>query len=153
MLYVAFEVSASGWLTTHTRADSRELTITASYVPGELLLGLARALLWAGSMDGSFEAIAVEEGREVVFAFHRAGDEVRFSMSDRGTADTLFDFRGTPADVILPFWRALLDLEPMLKSVGWQWGYPSAEMRRLSTFAKSFTTAVPVEENVTNGQK
>lgn len=130
-LRIDFEKPASGWMRCRVTTGSGDAEIFVSHTPNDFIRELLNALLNATEFSGSFEAVANEEPRQVAFAFGRSAGRIELTGYDRTTGEVLVSFSGSPADVLVPFWRSLRRLQSDWADAEWQWHFPEGEMTKL----------------------
>ncbi len=145
-LKIAFDDLEHGWVGLTISYDVETLTIVASYTPSDSFLALTDAL-HSLLHDGQAKVMWHCEPPEFEMLFARSGANVNleiYEFSDYhrgiGRGEKVFTFSGTYADVCLPFWRALRDLQGRFSTeelnARWHRLFPSREIDLLTAEMK-----------------
>ena len=139
-LRVWFDAPRSGWLPATVATGDCEAVLSISDVPNDFVFELVTALLVVAQGSGFAFAVANEEPRRIAFEFNRADRIANFAAVDHRAAETMVSFNGRPADVVLPFWRALRRLQTA-NATEWRWAFPDADIARLSAAVEGLKSA------------
>ena len=146
-LKVHFDDPSCGWVELAIKSDDVEVRIVGSYSPEDSFLGLINALQAMLQTQGRQIVTWFEEPQEVELCFQRTVELItltieRFSDHRRveHSGKTVLESSGTFAEICLPFWRALRNLQGR-RTVqemrqGWHRDFPHAELDRLTAAIK-----------------
>lgn len=145
---VQFADVKSGWMTISLNTPEQSLSISPSYTPYDSIYELISALydfLWWPESSSSVHWN--EQPSEYEFVFVTVDEkskltvyEITERLSGR-TRDTIFSLHDSPLQIVLPFWRALRDLETNPEhnyEIEWRRPFPLREMAALTVKVKQF---------------
>jgi hypothetical protein len=146
LLRVEFGKPEHGWMAVALTSGDTRFDVHASYTPRDSVSDLASAASLI--LKGGVEATLVwnEEPNQVDFHFTAEGDEAmlvatRYPDHQRGKrcGQELLRVRGTRADVCLPFWRGLRQLQSKMPSdeykAAWRHEFPGEKVDEISALA------------------
>jgi hypothetical protein len=139
---IAFGIAHVGGLPVEVVAEGREFGFSVSYTPNDFLSDLIGALSGTLTCDGTYVA-TINDGPVLSdWTFHRASDTVAFSIvtdtgrNARSRSRTLVEQSGKPSAIVLPFWRALRELESRREAqhfeAPWRRPFPVVELDKLT---------------------
>jgi hypothetical protein len=139
---IIFGSASAGWLPVKVMAERQELSFSVSYTPNDFLSELVGALSGALTYDGTYVATINEEPVLSSWTFRRASHTVAFAIATdvgRGMplrSRKLLEHLGQPLPIVLPFWRALRELESRQPAqhfeARWRRPFPSVELEKLT---------------------
>jgi hypothetical protein len=139
---IAFGIARDGWLPVAVVAESRQFDFSVSYTPYDFLSDLIGALSGTLTCDGTYVATISEGPVLSDWTFQRASDIVELSIvSDTGRnarsrSRKLLEQSGGMSAIVLPFWRALREVESRQQAqhfeAQWRRAFPSVELEKLT---------------------
>ena len=152
-LKVRLGTAASGWLQVELSMGSQLVSANASYAPRDSVSDLAVALLDLVSVDAASVRVVTLalEPRELDLVFARQEELITLTVSERvdhrhgiGVQKRL-EVSGSVGSVLVPFWRALRDLESRQQreayESNWRHPFPNEALAALSAKLKQATRA------------
>lgn len=145
---VRFADVKSGWMTVSLKTSEQSFSFSPSYTPydsiGELVNALYNFLWWSGSESfvrwnekpNEYEFVFMTVDRTPGFTVYETTERV----SGRAR-DVAFSCSGSRFQIVLPFWRALRDLETNPEhnyEIEWRRPFPFREMAALTVKVKQF---------------
>lgn len=138
-LKVVFDDPEHGWIALMISCGETSVTIVTEYTPRDSFLELANALYNLLMRDGEFIVRWQYNPTEYDMSFERKGAAVSMNVVEypdrlrrEGRGDLMFSISGSYADICLPFWRALRDLQgrfsPEELDSKWHRAFPSREI-------------------------
>lgn len=142
---VWFGTPQHGWMELTIVADDETFSTTISHIPYDSLSDLTKALLTL--LEGiDYNVVTLNtEPTEYEIRFERLPDEdmiqmtiLRYPDSRRvnNTGNVEFSLKESCADICLPFWRALRDLQSRVPleefKQHWSPGFPASDMQVLT---------------------
>jgi hypothetical protein len=143
---ITFGIAHAGWLPVAVVAEGRQFDFSVSYTPNDFLSELVGALSGTLTCDGTYVATINEEPVVSNWTFRRASDTVGFSIvtypgwNARSRSRKLLEQSGKPSAIVLPFWRALRELELRQEAqhfeAQWLWPFPLVELEKLTAHVR-----------------
>lgn len=146
-LKVSFDDLEHGWVGLTITFGVQTLTIIASYTPSDSFLDLTNALhnllLYDDQAKVTWHCEPVED--ELLFSKNSADVNLKiYEYSDyrrtSGREELIFEVSGTYAEICLPFWRALRNLQGRFSAEEldsrWHRSFPSREIDLLTAEIK-----------------
>jgi len=145
---VSFDEPVHGWIAITISIGEEEFRLIPSHTPYDSITELAVAL--NKILEGYSEAVARwnEEPAEYEFVFRVCGESLNFDICDVARIQggvrriPVFSFGGPRNQLLIPFWRALRELQgrydPSEYERRWNESFPTREMEVLTQRIKAF---------------
>jgi hypothetical protein len=140
---VRFAHPAAGWLPVTLTANDHALSFVASHTPYNSLSDLTIALISVVLTD-TLDTSVRWNTEPIEYEFRFASDARDMTLSviqwpdstrARENNQNVFRARGSRVEMVLPFWRALRQLESHGTQVWeWQHPFPTSDMRKLDHY-------------------
>jgi len=143
-LKVRFDDPQNGWMAMTIRSDETIVTLLVSYVLYNTLDELVDGLHALTTGDNYRSVRIFEEPTTCEMRFRRENGTIRFELcrfssfsrvASRKPGQMLFEIEGTLAEVCLPFWRALRNLQTRFSEdefqLRWRRPFPGSGMQKL----------------------
>ena len=143
MLRIHFETPVHGWILVTFEGSEQILRLDVSQVPIDSLASFVEVPLSFVERDEGIGRVHVEPGVYDI-VLRKEGDQALLqvfelphlkTMAGKGTL--VFKAQDTSQTLLLMWWRALRNLESRFDEAHWNYGFPTAAVKRLGVIVKA----------------